>query len=477
MNAELAGISVPTSHPTSTPTSYPSQHPSATPTGSPTEITNAPTSKPTLPLISRVSNGMMRMYDTSNLKFSFDLTLSGGQYFCEKFNPAVLTGSTSTVEFAFTTNANQYASDFTVLFLTNGDLSSSEYIGKTNAGISYKEIAAYDTTYDQVTDKCVRYTTTSAITSGFTEVCVLNLCGSMGIFCPNMARLKGQISVSSFSTTSPAEKDNIRTTCVLGGGVVTNVLPTLSPTSPAPSQKPSVPPTVRPSAAKSVNPTRRPTTTPSKEPTANPSGKVTRKPTISPSFRASAKPTVQPTKGSKPGAAIKLVSKASGELAFKFDVTLAGGNYICKTIDAAVSLDEHASNSFVSFSFSDVNIKGHWVSDFVPFVMTNNAISTAQYIGGNSFGMEIGNERLAVYPAYFNQYLSSCVDFNQQISLITPGFTQVCVFNSCGSNNIYCQDSTNFKGEIIFDKFTTSSAIESDTINPQCTASSTTPSR
>ena len=104
----------------------------------------------------------------------------------------------------------------------------------------------------------------------------------------------------------------------------------------------------------------------------------------------------------------------------------------------------------------------------MPFVMTDDSLPTSQYIGGNPFGADIGYDLIAQYDSSFNAYSSSCVSFDQVTELINTGFNQFCIHNSCGGPNSYCSTSAKFKGEISFDKFETSTAVEVDTINPAC---------
>jgi len=155
-------------------------------------------------------------------------------------------------------------------------------------------------------------------------------------------------------------------------------------------------------------------------------------------------------------------------LTFTFDLTLKGGEYQCKSFAAATTTDPSASSSYVTFNFLDTNSNGHWVSDFMPFVMKDNSLQTSQYIGGNPFGADIGYEQIAAYDSSFLAYRSTCVDFDKETELIDAGFNQFCIHNSCGSVNTFCSSSANFKGEISFDKFETSTAVEVDTINPSC---------
>ena len=190
-------LNVPTSVPTSTPTSYPSYRPTSNPTGAPTEFTDyptpspsavptiqpsakptaIPTSKPTFSAATKLTDGKIRLYDTtSSLKFTFDLDLSGGEYQCKSFNAATQITSSSTVNLAVTSTGNHYASDFTVIFMTSDNQATSQYIGKPAAGIfSPSEIASYDSTCDQITSSCVKFTTTTTSkTPGF-NLCVCSM--------------------------------------------------------------------------------------------------------------------------------------------------------------------------------------------------------------------------------------------------------------------------------------------------------------
>jgi len=166
------------------------------------------------------------------MKFSFSLTLKGGQYQCTKglaksktINPSA-TSSTVDIAFTDTNTGNHYASDFTVAFMKDLKYGSSQFISGNDNGADYFSTKIADLTGLDVnsnTQGCMTIlgiTTTSVINTDWNYLCIMNGCGSLSYYCTDTATFIDQIKVYGFTNVIQPVVDTINPSCNLNGNVV-----------------------------------------------------------------------------------------------------------------------------------------------------------------------------------------------------------------------------------------------------------------
>lgn len=239
----------------------------------------------------------------NSLQFAFDITLKGGQYKCKNLDPVEDTypeKSNSFLELCFKarSSAHHWAADFEILFMSNNSYNTSYYFGGNDQGAQYGtyQIAKWSSlSYQRYIEETIYFTSAVLpINVQFNQLCVMNACGTNGIYCPDYSNFTGNLIVRNFTTTTPLDINSVNYSCVPSSvPIVTQptLAPTSKPTTATPTSRPSKLPTIRPSR----KPTTEPTAKPSMIPTQEPSFKPTKFPSALPSSFQTILPTIIPS--------------------------------------------------------------------------------------------------------------------------------------------------------------------------------------
>lgn len=173
---------------------------------------------------------------------NFDLRLSGGKYQCLSINKAMpILGVSDSVELKFSvlSAARHYASDFEIFFTTQINFENRiQYIGGSPSGSNYgNQIGFLGSEYQKYIATENSWTGNSAITPGFSRICVFNACGSNGAYCTDNINFKGRVRLPKFTTTQISVPTALPTPN-----------PTAMPSTALPTSTPTTPPTSAPTA-------------------------------------------------------------------------------------------------------------------------------------------------------------------------------------------------------------------------------------
>lgn len=157
----------------------------------------------------------------SNIIFQFDVTIEPGVSVCSRIFAAgqSVTGISTGYSVSFQVVApNRPPGDMAIFF---GGL--GEYLGGCDGCSPYESdrmIVSWPsafTTSTAVDNKCYSTTQDVAIPSGFTQICVMNLCNTTGTVttpCSATESFQGQFAVYGFSTSAASEQGSlVPTTC------------------------------------------------------------------------------------------------------------------------------------------------------------------------------------------------------------------------------------------------------------------------
>jgi len=172
---------------------------------------------------------------------------------------------------------------------------------------------------------------------------------------------------------------------------------------------------------------------------------------------------------------LQFVNNSFNYLQFSFDLSLKGGQYQCKQLDDyVVDLNPSKPYSFLEICFFDRNNENRWVADFEILFMRDGDYNSSYFFGGNDRGAQYGYHQIAQWQsATYQRYFPENVYWTNFTLPIEVLFNQVCIFNACGTNLIYCPAYTNFTGSFVVRDYTTTTPVEANTVNSSCAPSPT----
>jgi len=163
-----------------------------------------------------------------------------------------------------------------------------------------------------------------------------------------------------------------------------------------------------------------------------------------------------------------------------FNVSLRSDERACQSLNAAVKVDAESTATLVEIAFLDIQTAGYGrhASDFELLLLKDGLYSVSQFIGGNPYQhINYGERRLATFDVTYQQYLTECVYWTDYTNpAILAGFDEVCIYNACGSYNVFCTDFTQdpadkrtFLGQVIINGFKTTTQHGNAVFDPPCT--------
>jgi len=172
---------------------------------------------------------------------------------------------------------------------------------------------------------------------------------------------------------------------------------------------------------------------------------------------------------------VHMVSASGSNIIFQFDVTVKPGTSVCSRIFAAGQSVTGISRGY-SVSFQAVS------SNRPPGDMTVFFGGLGQYIGGcDGCTPYEGDRKIVSWPSAFTTTTAvndKCYATTQDVS-IPPGFTQICIMNSCnitGTVTTLCDLTESFQGQFAVYGFSTSAASENSIDPTTCNVLMTVPS-
>jgi len=158
---------------------------------------------------------------------------------------------------------------------------------------------------------------------------------------------------------------------------------------------------------------------------------------------------------------LQYVNNSFNSMQFTFDLTLKGGQYQCNTLDDYVTdVNPSKPSTFLQVCFFSETIVGRWVADFEILFMRDGDYNSSYFFGGNDQGAQYGYHQIANWESQtYQRYFPEAVYWTNYTLPVQVLFNQVCIFNACGTMQVYCPDYTNFTGSFIIKGFTTSTPV------------------
>jgi hypothetical protein len=152
-----------------------------------------------------------------------------------------------------------------------------------------------------------------------------------------------------------------------------------------------------------------------------------------------------------------------GNLVFNFAVTLSSPGMECIYINEAKI---HRKSHKTSLSISFQTYSSHWPSDLEIYLN-----SPSQFAGGKNHGHDVGEYRIGYWPSQWSVDGNhpGCNEYSMRNVKISPGFTQVCIANTCGwIGGRSCTDTETWVGQFSLNNFDTSTEVSGEASSPNC---------